>query len=372
MMRNVWRNRLLVFFVLSFLPFGSSRAMAHGHLARLFGWTPTYYVETIPTAYVLPTSYVMATSYAYSPALVATSYYLNTTTVIPTSYVTTSCDCDDATILSPTSYASVVYSPRVFESVISRPACSTCGTTVVTPSTSYSKAAPIETITPAPTSKVAPPAEQATPRAEIESEPVNPPNPAAAQPRDSMSKRENTLPSRSSKSAEPAIDSGITPPAAPVDDKDLNQPAQATPINPDGGAAKPPVAPGGLDAPIEIPDGGEGNIKREAYKPVPSQPYIRTAMRRNLNVLQGKVVSGDSAEPEEGVELSFTNRDLNTTKQAVSDAYGKYAVRLADGDWTVKVTMPSGRVYAVSQLSVRSGQITDELGRDIPSLTITR
>jgi hypothetical protein len=34
--------------------------------------------------------------------------------------------------------------------------------------------------------------------------------------------------------------------------------------------------------------------------------------------------------------------------------------------------MPSGRVYAVSQITVSNGLITDDIGRDIPSLIITR
>jgi hypothetical protein len=47
-------------------------------------------------------------------------------------------------------------------------------------------------------------------------------------------------------------------------------------------------------------------------------------------------------------------------------------LKLPDGDWTVKVAMPSGRVYAVSQITISGGQITDDVGRDIPSLIITR
>ena len=39
---------------------------------------------------------------------------------------------------------------------------------------------------------------------------------------------------------------------------------------------------------------------------------------------------------------------------------------------TVKVTMPSGRVYSVSEITVSNGYITDNIGRDIPSLVITR
>ena len=34
--------------------------------------------------------------------------------------------------------------------------------------------------------------------------------------------------------------------------------------------------------------------------------------------------------------------------------------------------MPSGRVYPVSRLRVAGGQINDDFGRDIPSLTINR
>jgi hypothetical protein len=56
----------------------------------------------------------------------------------------------------------------------------------------------------------------------------------------------------------------------------------------------------------------------------------------------------------------------------LSDAFGRFAVKVPDGDWTVKVTMPSGRVYPVSEITVSRGAITDEVGRDIPSLTITR
>jgi hypothetical protein len=55
-----------------------------------------------------------------------------------------------------------------------------------------------------------------------------------------------------------------------------------------------------------------------------------------------------------------------------TDAAGRFAVRLPDGDWTVKVAMPSGRVYAVSQITVSGGAVADDLGRDIPSLVITR
>ncbi len=56
----------------------------------------------------------------------------------------------------------------------------------------------------------------------------------------------------------------------------------------------------------------------------------------------------------------------------MTDAFGRFSVRLSEGDWTVNVTMPSGRVYAVSDIRLSNGQITDSLGRRVPSLEITR
>ena len=40
-------------------------------------------------------------------------------------------------------------------------------------------------------------------------------------------------------------------------------------------------------------------------------------------------------------------------------AFGRFAVKVPDGDWVVKVTMPSGRVYPVSEITVSNGMITD-------------
>jgi hypothetical protein len=112
-------------------------------------------------------------------------------------------------------------------------------------------------------------------------------------------------------------------------------------------------------------------LRREAQKPVSSTP-TRPALRPS-NILEGKVFSFDTRQPEDGVRIVVTNRTGSyLDRVATSDAFGRYAVRLPDGDWTVKVTMPSGRVYPVSQITISGGQITDNLGRDIPSLTITR
>jgi hypothetical protein len=98
--------------------------------------------------------------------------------------------------------------------------------------------------------------------------------------------------------------------------------------------------------------------------------FIRPELR---NVLVGKVKARGTNEPEEGVHVSISNRQgTSETREALTDAFGRFAMKVPDGDWTVSVTMPSGRVYSVIQIIVSNGQITDEIGRDVPSLVITR
>jgi hypothetical protein len=85
------------------------------------------------------------------------------------------------------------------------------------------------------------------------------------------------------------------------------------------------------------------------------------------------VQSSAGGQPEEGVRVTVTNQaDRTDNKFGFTNAFGRFAIRLDDGDWTVKVTMPSGRVYPVSQIRVSNGQITDPQGQRVPSLEITR
>ncbi len=136
--------------------------------------------------------------------------------------------------------------------------------------------------------------------------------------------------------------------------------------------AAPPV-PGGdandLSAPL-LPDATQqGETRRQVQRPAFStrtRPEFR-------NVLFGVVQSSSDGQPEEGVRVSVTNaNDPNRGKSTVTNAFGRFSMRLYDGDWNVNVTMPSGRVYSVSQLRVNEGLITDSLGRRVPSLEITR
>jgi hypothetical protein len=85
------------------------------------------------------------------------------------------------------------------------------------------------------------------------------------------------------------------------------------------------------------------------------------------------VKARDTSEPEEGVRVTLSSRvGAFEDKSTLSDAFGRFTIRVPDGDWTVKVTMPSGRVYSVSEITVSNGLVTDNIGRDIPSLVITR
>jgi hypothetical protein len=140
--------------------------------------------------------------------------------------------------------------------------------------------------------------------------------------------------------------------------------ASGNPNNP----LPPPTAPGGTDA-NGLQDIGEPPpIRREVQKPA---YYNRQPARtRYPNVLIGTVLTLDR-EPEEGVRVIVRNAD-GGSKTTESNAFGRFAVRLADGDWSVDVAMPSGRVYEVSQIRVTNGVVTDRLGRRVPSLEITR
>ena len=79
------------------------------------------------------------------------------------------------------------------------------------------------------------------------------------------------------------------------------------------------------------------------------------------NVLFGRVKARDTNEPEEGVRVTISSRTKAfEDRVALTDAFGRFAVKVPDGDWIVNVTMPSGRVYSVSEITVSNGLITDD------------
>ena len=165
----------------------------------------------------------------------------------------------------------------------------------------------------------------------------------------------------------------VTDPAAEL--KSTTRPGPPASAAPASGAEVPrPVAPTEgeeLQPDLDQTAPRTSGQRRDSQRPVPTTPrFIRPELR---NVLVGRVKARGTSEPEEGVRVSISNRqNTSERREALTDAFGRFAIRVPDGDWTVSVTMPSGRVYSVSQIIVTNGQITDEIGRDVPSLVITR
>jgi len=121
-------------------------------------------------------------------------------------------------------------------------------------------------------------------------------------------------------------------------------------------------APAGTD--------GSGTIRRESGKAVYSTP--RTLRPERRNVLIGRVESS-AGDPQGEVPVTVTSRSNNLIHHdGLTNAFGGFAIRLSDGEWTVSVTMPSGRVYPVRSVTVSNGKIVDNReGREVRSLIIT-
>ena len=48
--------------------------------------------------------------------------------------------------------------------------------------------------------------------------------------------------------------------------------------------------------------------------------------------------------------------NLRSVTTGMTDAFGNFAIRLTDGEWTVNVRMPSGRFYQVRTVTVKNGK----------------
>jgi len=336
-MKSPWlRNSLLG---LSFLAVFGTRALALG-----YGLVATTYSPFAETVYGIPTSYVSAASYLYPTSYYApTSYVYSGSYAYPTSYYYPTVYSASSYVLSPTSYAVPTYytassyvvprryvaSPVYSTALTYAPSAYYYPTVISSPMVASSTACNEVISVPAPSRvRSNPGITERAPEAEV---PANEP-PYRAE--------ENPVRSVPDSSAVPPLNSGT--PAPPT-----------SPVPPEPEATSPP-------APT--------TLRRQAQKPV--VPVGRSPVR---NILEGKVLSSDTREAEEGVRVIVSSRPGNfVDRVATTDAFGHYAVRLPDGDWTVKVAMPSGRVYPVSQITISGGQITDSYGQDIPSLIITR
>src|SRR5271157_3921044 len=369
------------------------------------GWVPTTSVLALPTSYVVAGTYAVPTSYTI-PTVYATAYVAESAWLAPTTYVaptyyetrfrrrglfgrrlveTTRAYYLPTTAYYPTTYyypttfyPTTYYSPTVLDTAVVSTGYTTarssdcCGgeTIAAAPAVRMypSEQTPVAT-TPAPRTNTR---SRTSP---IQSEPAED---------DSINSNVPELPPR-----EPAPRSDASGAAASRSDSPPNPPVparvQPKPASPNTSPTSPapsegverPRAPAGPEDLEPAPAGdqttgsGPGGQRRVVQKPVlPASRDVRSQYR---NVLFGRVKTRDTNEPEEGVRVTISNRtNAYADRVALTDAFGRFAVKVPDGDWTVNVTMPSGRAYSVSQITVSNGLISDDIGRDIPSLVITR
>ena len=409
---------------LGILVLGSSLLASLAHQTRandFFTLAPTSYVVSptsfveanssswiTPTTYVFPSAFVLPTSAIVSPSFVTTSFLLNSPSafVSPTVYVPavqTTFVRRRRLFARTFAVPTLVYTPTVF--ALPSPTFTTVMESPVTasflePCDGVELASPTFRREPNGSMKSSPrldastqPNEPIRTPATLDSEPAGPAAAAETAPAGKTKFRDTVAPLSSNSGT---LDSSVpTPPEKPAPDKDVVEvpepPVPATPISPKSSApgpdaaAKdkatanpkpaPPVAPGTEPLIVLPAPGNDPTIRRDAKKPVLSSAPItlRTAKKGNLNILEGKVISSETGRGEEGVRVTISNQlQPSNDRQVLTNAYGRYAVRLPDGEWTVNVTMPSGRQYAVSELIVSQGQIHDDLGREIPSLIINR
>ncbi len=389
-------------------------------------WLPTASVLALPTSYVVagtyavPTSYtiptVYATAYVTESALLAPTtyvaptyyetrfrrgglfgrrlvettraYYLPTTAYYPTTYYYPTTFYYPTTYYYPTTF----YSPTVLDTSVVSTSYTTARSSDCCGGETIVAAAPAVRMYPSEQTPVATtPAPRTNTRSRtspIQSEPAeddsinsNVPElpPREPAPRSDAS---GAAAGRSDSPPNPRSDARVTAPAARVQPSPQPHPygspaaSPAQPIPGPGAWSVPrrPPAPriwSRLPPAIETTGSGSGGQRRVVQKPVlPASRDVRSQYR---NVLFGRVKTRDTNEPEEGVRVTISNRtNAYADRVALTDAFGRFAVKVPDGDWTVNVTMPSGRAYSVSQITVSNGLISDDIGRDIPSLVITR
>jgi hypothetical protein len=391
-------------------------------------WVPTVSVLAVPTSYVVGGSIVAPTSYTI-PTVYATAYVTESAVLAPTTYVaptyyetrfrrrglfgrrlveTTRAYYLPTTAYYPTTYyyPTTFYSPTVLDTAVVSTGYTMarsndcCGGEMIAAATPEVRMYP---------SEQAPVAASPAPRGNAR--PRTAPLQSQSAEDDSINSNVPELPAREQEARQDASGAAAgrsdSPPNPPVPMRQQNtapppgsgaaqtKPASPATGSPDGSAqprtgnprqspsapASPgpvelPKAPAGLDdlerAPGSDETSGSGSVGRRVVQK-PPLATLRDVRSQYRNVLFGRVKTRDTNEPEEGVRVTISNRrNAYADRVALTDAFGRFAVKVPDGDWTVNVTMPSGRAYSVSQITVSNGLISDDIGRDIPSLVITR
>ncbi len=309
--------------------------------------TATYY----PTAYYAPAyrrvryrprRYVERTTYLASPTypLAATSYLSSTSYVVPTRYLSTS-------YVAPTSYLTDT-------ALVATSASMCCDSETV--------AAPTRTMTTQPASPSG-----NSGGGMITSSPSN----AIGQ----SAERTPSATLNSTPSGDEVIRSDVVPAVpAPASAKpagpELKTPPEPKPVEgPDPNSLIPPKAgEPGSSLPPPPP-----KIDEQTYRS--SQRPVYGAGSDLRNILRGKVVSFDSGRPEESVTVVLSSKTGTfADRTAMTNADGEFKVSLPQGDWVVKVKMPSGSILPVGRdyLTASSGKVTDLAGRSVKEFRISR
>ena len=71
--------------------------------------------------------------------------------------------------------------------------------------------------------------------------------------------------------------------------------------------------------------------------------------------------------------VSVVNRNNPSIRHSgVSNAFGGFAIQVPDGQWSVRVTMPSGNMQTVRDITVTDGRVMDNLeAREVHNLIIS-
>jgi hypothetical protein len=215
---------------------------------------------------------------------------------------------------------------------------------------------------------------------------VNPPLP------DEMPQRRSTAPGGQASGGQTKANtkSAVSPPSTPLaNDVDAASKAAANrqgdaatavpkndPAKNAGGASatkksNPPTAPAADDPGPDLepaPQGGDGVLRRESMRP--NYARVRSAARRNI--LFG-TVENDNGVPRPEVPVIVVNRSNTFIRHSgASDAFGTFAIRVPDGQWVVRVTMPSGNMQSVRSITVTDGMVVDnQEGREVQNLIIS-
>ena len=296
-----------------------------------YGLSPTTYLSTGST--LLPTSYSMASTPLFLTA------YVTRSSLLPTSYLS-------SYSIAPTSY------------VIDNGVIATSATSSSYPCETTSTPAPRVTRSTAPRAM-----SEGINDSVITSVPSTGPSTNERRPQGMVS-------------STPASEEGMPSNVAPAPPKDPIPPPAVVP----GARQETPPPSQPLDEPkpdsIKLPEPG-----RSGSLPPPQvneTSLLRSARRPSYdgrNILRGRVVSAESRRPEEGVTVVVSNMTKNyVDRPAMTDADGEFKVSLPDGDWLVKVTMPSGKVYSVGRdyVTAGNGRVVDASGRNVAEFLITR